>query len=63
MAMFFLVVALLAACWGVVTYWLAETHPTPSQTSLIPQFFAALLVFVVALVCAAGFAIYSLFGG
>lgn len=63
MAVFFLVVALLSACWGAIAYWLAETHPTPSQSSLIPQFVASVMVFVAALLCAAVFAIYSLFGG
>lgn len=63
MALFFLVVALLAACWGVVTYWLAETHTNPSQTSLIPQFLASIVVFVVALICAAVSIIITVIGG
>lgn len=41
MSVFFLILSVMSAVWLLVAFGVADKHPDPSNTSLIPQVLAA----------------------
>lgn len=63
MSMIFLILAFASVLWGGIAFALAESHPTPSLTTLIPQVLIAAVLCAVSLAAATVSAIISLIGG